>query len=149
MKTHSVKPADIHKKWILINATDQTVGRLASEIAHILRGKHKPDFTPHIDCGDFVVVTNAEKVTFTGSKWSKKEYHWHTQWMGGLKTANATDMLKRHPDSILRKAVEGMLPKNKLGSKMAKNLKIYAGEQHPHEAQNPVKKAPRLAGMEG
>jgi large subunit ribosomal protein L13 len=149
MKTHSVKQSEILKEWVLVDATNKTVGRLSSEIARVLRGKHKPTYTPHLDCGDFVVVVNAAKVHFTGHKWSDKTYHTHSGYVGGIKTTTATEMLKRKPERILELAIKGMLPKNKLGRKMAKNLKIYADDQHPHEAQKPGELKPRLAGREG
>jgi large subunit ribosomal protein L13 len=140
MKTYSATPKDIEKSWILINAADLVVGRLASLIAMRLRGKHKPSFTPHMDCGDNVVVVNAEKVRFTGNKLSDKVYYWHTGYPGGIKERTAAKVLEgKHPDRILHKAVERMLPRGPLGRKQLKNLRIYVGPDHPHEAQQPEK----------
>lgn len=136
-KTFTLKAQDIQKEWLVIDATNLTVGRLASEVAHILRGKHKPTFTPHMDCGDNVIIINAEKVKFTGNKWSDKIYYRHTNHPGGLKSETASEMLEKHPESILERAIKGMLPKNKLGRQMYRNVYIYAGENHPHEAQQP------------
>lgn len=136
-KTFMDKKDSVDRKWFHVDATDQTVGRLATEIATILRGKNKPTFTPHIDSGDFVVVTNCEKVHFTGKKWEDKIYYWHTNHIGGLKQRTATEQKEKHPELILMKAVKGMLPKNSLGRKQLTKLKIFAGESHPHEAQKP------------
>jgi len=135
-KTYMAKPGEVEQKWLLVDATDKVVGRLASEIAMILMGKHRPSYTPHVDCGDFVVVTNAEKVVFTGSKWEHKKYAWYTGYTR-QRTIGAADQLEKHPTEILRKAVERMLPKNKLANKMIGRLKIYAGSEHPHQAQMP------------
>lgn len=137
MKTHSVKPSEIEKKWLIVDAKDQTVGRLASQIAHVLRGKHKANFVPHLDCGDNVIVVNAEKVRFTGQKLDKKMYWRHTGYIGGIKARTAQEMLDSHPDRVLHLAVKGMLPHTKLGRKQLGNLKVYVGEAHPHSAQNP------------
>ena len=137
MKTISARPNEIEKRWYLVDATGKRVGRLASEIARILRGKNKPIYTPHVDTGDFVVVVNAEKVVFTGGKWEKKIYYHHTGYPGGIKSIKAKDLLKKKPEEILRKAVKGMLPKNPLGRKMLKKLKVFAGPEHIHEAQRP------------
>jgi large subunit ribosomal protein L13 len=128
---------EAQRKWFVVDADGQTVGRLASRIAMILRGKHKPTFTPFIDMGDHVVVVNAEKVIFKGNKLDEKMYRHHTGWPGGLKEVKAKDMLARHPDRIIEEAVKGMLPKNRLGRAMVKKLKVYAGPNHPHEAQRP------------
>ncbi len=135
MPTTMAKKGSVERKWFHVDASGQVVGRLASRIAPILMGKHKPIYTPHVDCGDFVVVTNCEKVVFTGKKWIKKEYRHHTGLMGGLKVEPAARVRDRHPDRILRMAVRRMLPKTKLGRAMLKKLKIYAGPEHPHTAQ--------------
>ena len=137
MKTHSVKPNEIEKKWLLVDAAGQTVGRLATEISRVLRGKHKPGFVPYLDCGDNVIVVNAEKVKFTGNKLANKMYWRHTGYIGGIKATTAQEMLDTHPERVLQKAVKGMLPHNKMGAKQLGNLKIYVGENHPHSAQNP------------
>jgi large subunit ribosomal protein L13 len=138
MKTYLTPIKEIEKKWHLVDATDKVLGRLASEIASRLRGKHKPTFSTFMDNGDFVVVVNAEKIQLTGKKWDDKQYHHHTGFMGGLKTMNAKEMLEKKPTEILRMAVKGMLPKNSLGRAQLKKLKIYAGAEHPHEAQQPA-----------
>jgi large subunit ribosomal protein L13 len=130
------KPGDVPQKWWLVDAGDKVVGRLASEIAVILMGKHRPTYTPHVDTGDFVVVTNAEKVVFTGNKWDQKQYTWYTG-HPGLRSETAAVRFKKHPDKILREAVRRMLPKNKLGRKMLSKLKIFVGSEHPHQAQKP------------
>jgi large subunit ribosomal protein L13 len=128
---------DGQREWYHIDATDQVVGRIASRIAMMLMGKHKPIYTPHVDTGDFIVVTNVEKLCFTGKKWGNKVYRHHTGWVGGLVEESASEIRDAHPERILQKAVERMLPKTKLGRKMIKKLKIYAGEGHPHVAQEP------------
>jgi len=120
-----------------VDAKDKTLGRLASKIAVLLMGKHKPTYTPHVDCGDFVVVINADKIRLTGAKWEKKLYYWHSGYLGGLKSRTAKQMLERKPEYLLWHAVRGMLPKNNLARRMLKKLKIYAGETHPHAAQKP------------
>ena len=130
------KAGEVEQKWLLVDATDKIVGRLASEIAVILMGKHRPTYTPHVDTGDFVVVVNCEKVRFTGKKWEQKQYAWYTGYPG-QKTIKAEDRLARRPELILQEAVRRMLPKNKLASAMLSKLKIYAGPSHPHEAQQP------------
>ena len=130
LKNEARKP-----RWKLIDAKGKTVGRLATQIADMLRGKDKPEFTPHTDTGDYVVVINADQVVFTGDKWHGKEYARYTGWMGGYKTMRAEEMLKKHPERILELAVRGMLPKNKLNRQIIKKLKIYAGAEHPHTAQ--------------
>lgn len=137
MKTYSAKTGEIERKWWLLDATGYSPGRLASKIAIILQGKNKPVYTPHIDTGDFVVVTNVEKMMFTGRKLEQKEYHRHTGYPGGRKITRMKEMLDNHPDRILKKAVYGMMPKNRLARKQIKKLKIYAGSDHPHEAQAP------------
>lgn len=139
MKTYSATPKDIEKSWILIDANGLVVGRLAALIATRLRGKHKPGFTPHMDDGDNIVVINAGNVVFTGNKLADKEYHWHTGYPGGIKSRTAAKILEsKHPERVLQKAVERMLPRGPLARKQLKNLKVYAGPEHPHAAQNPV-----------
>ena len=138
-KTYSATPSDIQREWLLIDAENQVVGRLASHIASILRGKHKPGFTPHMDTGDFVVVVNADKVRFSGNKESDKEYFRHTGYPGGVKLSTPKEVRQKKPTFIVKNAVKGMLPKGPLGRQMIKKLKVYAGNEHPHEAQNPVK----------
>lgn len=137
MNTYSPKPGDIEVKWFVVDAENQVLGRLASETAKILRGKHKPQFTPHVNCGDHVVVINAEKVRVTGKKSLQKLYIRHTGWPGGLKTTAYKDMQAKFPERIIQLAVKGMLPKTKLGRAMAKKLRVYAGPDHPHESQKP------------
>jgi len=137
MKTYSAKEADIKRDWHLVDAEGQVLGRLASEIARRLRGKHKAIYTPHVDTGDFVVVVNAEKVSLTGKKLTDKTYYHHTGYPGGIKSVTAGKMLKEKPERLLYIAVKGMLPKNSLGRKMLKKLKIYKGGKHPHSAQDP------------
>jgi len=137
MKTYSAKEADIKRDWHLVDAEGQVLGRLASEIARRLRGKHKAIYTPHVDTGDFVVVVNAEKVSLTGKKLTDKTYYHHTGYPGGIKSVTAGKMLKEKPERLLYIAVKGMLPKNSLGRKMLKKLKIYKGGEHPHSAQDP------------
>ena len=140
MKTFSATPKDIEKSWILIDADGLVVGRLAALIATRLRGKHKPTFTPHMDCGDNIVVINAEKVVLTGNKRSDKVYYWHTGYPGGIKERTAVKILEgKHPERVLHKAVERMLSRGPLGRQQMKNLRIYSGAEHPHEAQNPTK----------
>ena len=145
MKTTSITPADIDKQWVLVDAEGQTLGRLASEISRVLRGKNKPTFVPHLDCGDNVIVINAGKIKLTGNKLSKKVYYHHTGYMGGLKSIKAEDLIVKKPERMLTLAVRGMLPKNKLSREVIKNLKVYAGSEHPHTAQKTVALAPRLA----
>jgi len=137
MKTHLTPVKDIEKTWYVMDAQDKVLGRLASEIASRLRGKHKPGYSPFIDMGDFIVVVNAEKVKLTGKKMDDKVYYHHTTYMGGLKSITARDLLRKKPTELLRKAVKGMLPKNSLGRKQLTKLKIYAGSKHPHAAQEP------------
>ena len=137
MKTFVAKESEVTKKWYLVNAEGKVLGRLATEIAMRLRGKHKPIFTPHADTGDFIVVVNADKVVLTGKKWDNKFYYRHSGYMGGLKKRSAKKMLETKPEEILRHAVKGMLPKNSLGRRQLRKLKIYAGPEHPHEAQKP------------
>ena len=137
MKTFSPTPKDIDRRWYVVDATGQVLGRLASQIAHRLRGKHKPEYAPHMDNGDFIIVVNCEKITVTGTKMTHKKYYRHSGWVGGLKTTALGDMLAEKPARVLATAVRGMLPKNSLGRAMLKKLKIYAGPEHPHAAQNP------------
>lgn len=138
MTTHSVTPDQITRRWYLVDAEGQTLGRLASRIAQVLRGKHKPMYTPHMDTGDHVVVVNAEKVRLTGRKIDQKNYYRHSGYPGGLTETPIRLMLEKHPERVVEFAVWGMMPKGKLGRAMYKKLKVYAGEQHPHEAQQPV-----------
>ena len=138
MKTFSAKPQDIRREWHLVDATDKTLGRLATEVARRLRGKHKPEFTPHVDTGDHVVVVNAEKIKVTGRKMEQKIYHHHTGYIGNLKSISLEDLLEKHPERVIEKAVKGMMPKNKLGRAMYKKLHVYAGSEHPHAAQQPA-----------
>jgi len=138
MKTFSAKPSDIEKKWLLIDAEGLVVGRLAALIATRLRGKHKPSYTPHMDCGDNIVVVNAQKVVLTGNKRTDKVYYWHTGYPGGIKSRTADKILDgRFPERVLEKAVERMMPGGPLSRRQMKNLKVYAGAEHPHEAQQP------------
>jgi large subunit ribosomal protein L13 len=138
MKTYSAKPAEVEKKWLLIDADGLVLGRLASQVAKILRGKHKPTFTPHVDCGDNVVIVNAEKVRLTGDKLTKKTYYWHTGYPGGIKERTADKVLAgRHPERVVIKAIERMVPRGPLGRQQMKNLRVYAGPEHKHEGQQP------------
>lgn len=137
MRTFTAQKANVERTWYVVDAEGQTLGRLASKIAPILRGKHKPIYTPHLDTGDFVIVINAEKVRVTGRKLDQKFYHRHSGYPGGLTSISLRDQLDRHPERVLQAAVRGMLPKNKLGRQMIKKLKVYAGDAHPHEAQQP------------
>ena len=135
MKTFFAKEHEVEKQWFLVNADNKPLGRIATEIAMRLRGKHKPIFTPHADTGDFIVVVNAERVTLSGKKWDKKIYYRHTGYIGGLKEISARKLLEKKPEDLLRFAVRGMLPKNSLGRRQLKKLKIYTGTEHPHQAQ--------------
>ncbi len=138
MKTYSAKPADIEKKWILIDAEGLVVGRLAALVVTRLRGKHKPTYTPHMDCGDNIVVVNAEKAVFTGNKLDSKKYYWHTGYPGGIKERTARKVFEgRFPERVVEKAVERMLPRGPLGRQQMRNLRVYAGAEHPHAAQQP------------
>jgi large subunit ribosomal protein L13 len=137
LKTYHAKPGEVEREWLLVDATDMVLGRLASELAQILKGKRKPTYTPHIDTGDFIVVINAEKIRLTGNKAEQKNYYSHSGYPGGLKEVSFQRMLERHPERIIEKAVKGMLPKNSLGRAMNRKLKVYAGPEHPHEAQKP------------
>jgi len=137
MKTFMAKKEGVSREWYLIDARDKVLGKVAAEIARRLRGKHKPEFTPHADTGDFIVVINAEKIALTGKKLDDKVYYHHSGYPGGIKSITAGKLLKKKPEEVLRQAVKGMLPKNTLGRAMLKKLKIYAGSNHPHEAQVP------------
>ena len=137
MKTYTVKAGEIERRWYVVDAKDQVLGRMASSIATILRGKHKPTYSPHLDVGDFVIVVNAKDVRLTGKKASQKTYFRHSGYMGGERHIPFRRMLERHPDRIIKLAVKGMLPKNTLGRAMLRKLKVYAGPEHPHEAQLP------------
>jgi len=137
MKTYQAKPHEIDRKWFLVDARERTLGRMAAEIAHILRGKHKAEFTPHVDTGDFVVVINADKIHLTGKKWKDKVYYHYSGYPGGIKSITAEKLHAKRPEELVRKAIKGMLPKNPLGRKMFKKLKVYTGEEHPHQAQKP------------
>ncbi len=138
MKTFSAKAGQVEHRWLLVNAEGKTLGRLATEIARRLRGKHKAEYTPHVDTGDFVVVVNAEKVAVTGKKLDDKVYHWHTGYIGNMKHETLGKRLGRRPELVIHEAVRGMLPRNPLGRAMMRKLKIYAGGEHPHAAQQPV-----------
>jgi len=138
MKTTSAKPETVKRDWFLVDATDKTLGRLSSELARRLRGKHKPVFTPHVDTGDYLVVVNAEKIAVTGKKMDDKVYHHVTGYIGNLKTISLRDLLAKHPERVIEIAVKGMLPKNPLGRAMFKKLKVYKGGEHPHTAQQPA-----------
>ncbi len=135
--TYMAKPLEVERKWLIIDAAGKTLGRLASEAAALIRGKHKPEFTPHIDTGDFVIVINAEKIVLTGKKLQQKKYYTHSHYPGGLKTTTAQEMLNKKPARIIELAVYGMLPKNKLGHQLQGKLKVYAGSEHPHQARQP------------
>lgn len=137
-KTYSAKPTDVEKAWYVIDAENQVLGRMAAQIANVLRGKHKPQFTPHIDTGDFVVVTNAAKVALTGKKQEDKTYFSHSHYPGGVRIDSVKDMLRDKPERVIEKAVWGMLPHNNLGRQLFRKLKVYAGAEHPHAAQCPV-----------
>ena len=137
MATYSAKKGEVERSWYIIDAENKVLGRIATKIAAILRGKHKPVFTPHMDTGDFVVVINAKKVHMTGRKLTNKIYYRHTGYPGGLKSMTAEEMLKKKPENIIKLAVQGMLPKNKLGRKQLTKLKVYSGSNHPHKAQTP------------
>lgn len=137
MKTYSANPDAVKRDWYVVDAEGKTLGRLASEIAHRLRGKHKAEYTPHVDTGDYIVVVNCEKVAVTGKKATDKMYHHHTGYPGGLKSFSFEKLIERAPERVLQRAVKGMLPRNPLGRAMFKKLKVYAGESHPHAAQQP------------
>ncbi len=137
MRTFSAKPSEVERDWYIVDATDKTLGRLASEVAYRLRGKHKAVFTPHVDTGDYIVVVNADKVRVTGRKERDKVYHRHTGYPGGLKTQTVAEVRATHPERLVERAVRGMMPKNRLGRAMLKKLKVYAGSEHRHHAQQP------------
>lgn len=136
-KTKSANKETVEQKWFVVDAGGKTVGRLCTQIAHVLRGKHKPSYTPHVDCGDYIIVLNAEKVKFTGNKMNAKEYQTYSGYPGGQKIATAKEVLQKHPERIVEMAVKGMLPKNRLGRAMYKKLFVYTGDVHPHAAQQP------------
>lgn len=137
MKTYVTKPAEVERTWYVVDAEGQTLGRLASSIAKVLRGKHKPTYSPSVDTGDYVIVLNADKIEVTGRRLDQKKYYRHSLYIGGLSEITLRDQLKKHPERAIQLAVRGMLPKNALGRKMFKKLKVYAGAEHPHEAQQP------------
>jgi large subunit ribosomal protein L13 len=139
MKTYVTKPAEIERNWYVVDAEGETLGRLASRIAVILRGKHKPIYSPSVDCGDYVIVLNADKITVTGQRLDQKVYYRHSGYPSGIKSITLREQLEKHPTRPVELAVKGMLPKNKLGRKMFKKLKVYTGTEHPHQAQQPVK----------
>ena len=143
-KTKSLKKENVNKDWLLVDASDEVLGRFSSKVAKILRGKHKSSFTPHVDCGDYVVVINAEKIQVTGKKFDDKKYYTHSLYPGGLKTRAFKNIIEDKPEYILEEAVKGMLPKNKLGKKIFKKLKVYRGEIHPHEPQEPQIWEPKI-----
>lgn len=137
MKTYMPNPTQVERKWYVVDAEGQTLGRLCSEIANVLRGKNKPIYTPHADCGDYVIVVNAEKIKVTGKKLDQKIYYHHSEYVGGMKETNLKTMLEKHPERVIEHAVKGMLPKGPLGREMYKKLFVYAGADHKHEAQKP------------
>ena len=137
MKTYAAKAEDIEREWYVVSANGEVLGRMAVRIAKVLRGKHKPIFTPHVDCGDHVIVTDADKARLTGRKWQQKMYYAHSGYPSGLKVATAQRMMDKHPEKIIRHAVRGMLPHNRLGRQVLRKLKVYVGPEHPHEAQSP------------
>jgi len=137
-KTISANKSTVDKKWLLVDAEGQTLGRLASKVAKLLRGKHKPNYTPHVDCGDNIVIINAEKITLSGNKWDEKSYSRYTGYPGGQKHTSAKELLEKNPGRIVEKAVKGMLPKNRLGAELFRNLKVYVGTEHGQEAQKPT-----------
>ena len=137
MKTYMAKKETIERKWFVVDAEGKTLGRLATEVASVLRGKHKPIYTPHVDCGDYVIIVNAEKIKLTGKKWTDKYYYSHSGYRGGLSKISAEDLMEKHPTRIVEKAVTGMLPHNVLGEQMARKLFVYAGPEHAHSAQKP------------
>ena len=139
MKTYNLTQEEIQREWFVVDAEGQTLGRIASRVAAILRGKHKPIFTPWFDCGDYVIVVNADKINVTGNRMDSKVYYRHSGYIGGLKSITLRSQLQKHPERVLAAAVKGMLPGNRLGRKMYKKLKIYAGDEHPHAAQKPTK----------
>ncbi|HZX24031.1 MAG TPA: 50S ribosomal protein L13 [Woeseiaceae bacterium] len=138
MKTFSAKPAEVRRDWFVVDATGKTLGRLATEVARRLRGKHKPEYTPHVDTGDYLIIINAEKVRVTGNKLKDKMYHHHTGYIGNLKSRSLEQMLDKAPERVIQSAVKGMLPRNRLGRQMLGKLKVYAGPEHQHTAQQPI-----------
>ncbi len=137
MSTYMAKTSEVDRQWYVVDATDKTLGRLATRIAKVLRGKHKPTYTPHVDTGDFVIVINAEKIHLTGKKWDQKKYYRHSGFPGGIKEMSYGKLVQRKPEFIIKKAVKGMIPHNKLGDQVFSKLKVYAGPEHPHQAQQP------------
>ena len=137
MRTHAVKASEIERRWYVVDAEGKTLGRLATRVARVLRGKHKPTFSPHLDLGDYVIVVNADKIRVTGNKLSSKKYYRYSGYLGGLHETVLSEQLEKHPDRVILSAVRGMLPKNRLGRAMIKKLKVYAGGKHPHAAQQP------------
>lgn len=138
-RTISANKETVNKQWYVVDAEGEILGRLAAKVAYVLRGKHKPEYTPHVDCGDNVIIINAEKVVLTGKKLTDKEYIRHSGYPGGQKVETPVEMLEKHPERIIEHAIKGMLPKNRLGSELFRNLKVYVGSEHKHEAQNPTK----------
>ena len=143
-KTISANKNTVTKNWVLVDADGQNLGRLASKVAILIRGKHKPNFTPHVDCGDNVIVINSKKINLTGNKWEQKKYIRYTGYPGGQRSLNASEQFQKNPNSIIEKSVKGMLPKNKLGKQMFKKLKVYKGDIHPHESQEPQIWEPKI-----
>ena len=139
MKTYHAKPGEVEREWVIIDAEDQVLGRVATKAATLLKGKHKPQYTPHVDTGDFVIIINADKIRVTGTKELNKVYYHHTGHPGGLKSETFAEAMAKHPERVIEHAVKGMLPKNTLGRKQGLKLKVYAGAEHPHAAQNPTK----------
>ena len=148
MKTFKITPSNINKKWVIVDAKDQALGRIASEVAYILRGKNKATYVPHLDCGDNVILINAGKVKLTGQKWEKKTYYHHTGYVGGIKSITAKELFAKKPEDLVQRAVKGMLPKNKLSRAVIKNLRIYLDENHKHTQQKPEAAQPRLVNGE-
>lgn len=139
MKTYQAKPLEVEREWLVIDAEDQVLGRVATKAAQLLKGKHKPQYTPHVDTGDFVIIINADKIKVTGTKATSKEYYRHSGYPGGLKCETFAEAMKKHPERVIEHAVHGMLPKNTLGRAQGRKLKVYAGSEHPHAAQKPRK----------
>jgi len=137
VKTYYAKPLEVEREWVVIDATDQVLGRVAAKAAHILKGKHKPQYTPHVDTGDFVIIVNADKIRMTGTKATSKEYYRHSGFPGGLKMETFAEAMQKHPERVIEHAVKGMLPRTRLGAAQLRNLKVYAGAEHPHAAQAP------------
>ncbi len=137
MKSFVAKPLELERKWYIVDAEGKTLGRMASEVASVLRGKHKPIFTPHVDCGDYVIIINADKVVLTGKKLDQKKFRWHTGYIGHLRERSYRELMAKKPEFVVEQAIKGMLPKNTLGREMYKKLKVYSGSEHGHEAQKP------------